>query len=702
MHRSLIALSALALIAAAAPLAYPPASRGTVVTDYFGTKVADPYRWMEDVDSPQTTAWVAAEQKLTESYLADIPARAKIHGDLERLWNYDRVSLMARRGDVYFTMHNSGLQNQSVLEVSSSLNAPGRVLLDPNTLSKDGTVAVTSTEVTRDGKLLAYATETAGSDWETWHVRSVATGADLPDKIEWSKYSGASWLRDDSGFFYSGYDKPAAGTELKAAAGQHKLYFHRLGTPQSQDQLVYARPDHPEWTIGGTVTNDGRYLVIEAGSGSDPYVREFYRDLTAHDAVVHGLIPDSKSIYSFVDNVGARFYFTTDNDAPRSRLIALDVANPQRVSTVIPQADGALQEVHSVGGQFFGLYLVDAHSEVRAFGRDGALLRTVQLPGIGSVSGFDGYRADRDTYFTFSGFTTPAALYRYDIRSGASTLARRSQAAFDPSQYTTDQIFATSKDGTRIPIFVAYRKGLVRDGSAPTILYGYGGFDIPITPFYSPANAQWLAMGGVYAVATIRGGSEYGEAWHRAGMHANKQNVFDDFIAAAQYLIAQKITSTPKLAIKGESNGGLLVGAVETQRPELFGAALPGVGVMDMLRFDQFTAGKFWVSEYGSATASAEQFKTLLAYSPLQNVREGTVYPPTLIATADHDDRVFPAHSFKFAAAMQRAQAGPAPILLRVETRAGHGGGMPTSKIIDEVSDQYAFLTRALHMDVAP
>jgi prolyl oligopeptidase len=684
-----------------ARLSYPPAPPGSVVTDYFGTKVPDPYRWMEDVDSPQTRAWVLAEQKLTDSYLAAVPGRAQIHEQLTRLWNYEKISVPvhSRRGDQYFVFRNTGLQNQNVLYVSTGAQGAQRVLIDPNGFSKDGTVALGPWAASDDGKLLAYSTQDAGSDWQTWHVRDVATGRDTGDRIEWSKFSGASWLIDGSGFFYTAYDVPKNGDALKAPAYYQKVMFHRLGTPQSADKLVYQRRDRKDWYYGTNVSEDGRYLVLTIASGSDPYTRIYYRDLHSSDPAFKPIFPKAGAIYSFVDNAGPRFYFQADLDAPRGRIIAVDIRHPQHVEQVVAESASALQSVSASGDRLFAIYLQDAHSVVKVYRGDGSLDREIVLPGIGSVDGFAGWHGDDATYYQFYGYTTPSTTYRYDIASGASTVVRRSKVAFDGTKFTTEQVFYRSQDGTRVPMFISYRKGLVRDGKAPTILYGYGGFDISITPFFSLEAAQWLNMGGIYAVANIRGGQEYGEAWHRAGMLANKQRVFDDFIAAAEYLIAQKYTSTSKLAAKGESNGGLLVGAMLTQRPDLFGAALPGVGVMDMLRFQKFTGGNAWVSEYGSSDDSAAQFKTLVAYSPLQNIKPGTVYPPTMVFTADHDDRVFPAHSFKFTAALQRAQAGPSPILLRVDTNAGHGGGKPTAKIIDEAADAYAFLTRALNMD---
>jgi prolyl oligopeptidase len=680
-------------------LRYPVAERGPVVTDYFGTKVPDPYRWMEDIDSAQTRAWVTAEGNLTDSYLAALPTRAAFRARLRSLFDYERVSAPSHQGNTYLISRNGGLQNQSVTYVSQGADGPRRELLDPNVLSTDGTVALGGTSLSYDGKLLAYATQVSGSDWQTWHVRDVATLHDLPDVITWAKFSGASWNRAGTGFYYSAYDAPANGNALNIVNANQKVYFHALGTPQSADVLVYARPDHPDWFLSADATEDGHYLMLATGKGNDNGLA--YIDLRKAGSKPLNLFPNERATYDVVDNDGPLFFIRTNAGAPNGKLIAVDLRHPRAVKVVIPESDAALQSVTSVGGRFFANYLKDAHTRIVVVGRDGIVLRDVALPGIGTASGFGGHRTDRYTYYSFAGYTMPTTIYRYEIASGSSTVYYHPAVKFDPNAYATEQIFYTSKDGTRVPMFVSYKKGLVRDGRAPAILTAYGGFDIPITPSFSPAIATWLEAGGIYAVPNIRGGSEYGEAWHRAGMLSRKQNVFDDFIAAAQTLIDRKYTSTPRLAIQGGSNGGLLMGAVETQRPELFGAVLANVGVMDMLRFDHFTVGAAWVPEYGSSEANAAQFKTLFAYSPVHNVKPGTVYPPTLISTGDHDDRVFPAHSFKFAAAMQAAQAGPAPILLFVESKAGHGGGKPLQKALDEIGDQYAFLAKALNFTPA-
>jgi prolyl oligopeptidase len=676
-------------------LTYPPAARGDVVDDYFGTKVADPYRWMEDIDSPQTRAWVEAEAALTESYLAKIPSRQTLRDRLKELFNYERVSAPSHEADTYLISRNSGLQNQAVLYVSQGESGARSVLIDPNTLSSDGTVALGGTSLSHDGKLLTYSTQASGSDWQTWHVRDVATGKDLADTITWSKFSGASWSRDNRGFYYDAYDPPSDPAKLNIVNYNQKVYFHQIGTPQSADTLVYARPDHKDWFLGARETEDGRYRIYNLSKGDKNGI--LYRDLQATEAQPIELFPNEKAQYQVVDSDGSLFFVSTNDGAPNGKLVAIDVRKPSEIRTIVPESDAALTGVGRAGGMFFAQYLRDAHSQVIEYDRTGKRLREIALPGIGNAGGFGGHRNDKVTYYTFGSFTTPAIVYRLDIASGASTVYYKPAVKFDSSAYTTEQIFFASKDGTRVPMFVSYRKGLSRDGSAPAILTGYGGFDIASRPGFSPVTAEWLEMGGVYVLANMRGGSEYGEAWHRAGMLANKQHVFDDFIAAAEWLVAHKYTSTAKLAIHGGSNGGLLMGAVENQRPDLFGAVLADVGVMDMLRFQKFTVGNAWIPEYGSSEASADQFKTLDAYSPYHNLKPGTKYPPTMIQTSDHDDRVFPAHSFKYAAEMQRDQAGSAPILLFVELKAGHGGGKPLQKVIDENADKYAFLSEALH-----
>ena len=684
------------------PLVYPKAKTVDQVDDYHGVKVSDPYRWLEDTDSADTHDWVEAENKLTFSYLDKIPYRGAIRDRLTKLWNYERFTVPGQQGGRYFYGHNDGLQNQDVLLVADSLNAPPRVLLDPNTLSSDGTVALAGTAITDDGKLMAYGTAVSGSDWLEWHVRDVDTGKDLPDLIKWVKFSGASWTKDNKGFFYSRYDEPKADTALRDANYFQKLYYHRLGTPQSDDKLIYERPDNKELGVGASVTDDGHYLVLFVWQGTSPKNRLYYKDLTQPDSPVVKLLDDADAAYSFIDNDGPVFWIQTDLDAPRGRVIAIDTNHPERArwKTVIPQTADKLNGTSVVDNLFLLDYLKDARSEIRVHDLNGKFLRNVDLPGIGTAGGFGGKRRDKETFYAFTSFVSPTIVYRYDPESGKSSVFRQPKVDFDPNQFETKQIFYNSKDGTRVPMFLTYKKGLKLDGQNPTLLYAYGGFDISLTPYFSVPNLVWLQMGGIYAQPNLRGGGEYGEEWHLAGTHAKKQNVFDDFIAAAEWLIANKYTSTPKLAISGASNGGLLIGASVTQRPDLFGATLPAVGVMDMLRFQKFTIGWAWTSDYGSSD-NPDDFKALYAYSPLHNLKPGTKYPPMLISTADHDDRVMPAHSFKFAATMQADQAGPAPVLIRVETKAGHGAGKPITKIIDETADEFAFVAHNLNMSVA-
>ncbi len=683
-------------LAASGGLTYPaPPSDGTVDT-YYGTQVSDPYRPLESIDSAATTAWVSAEAALTRSYLDAIPQRETIKSHLQSMVNYERYSLPFHMRNEYFYTYNSGLQNQAVLYTTHGLNGTPRVLIDPNTLSKDGSITASGETPSWNARLLAYATQTSGSDWQTWHVRDVASGNDLPDVLQWSKFSAASWLPDDTGFFYERYPAPAAGQTYKAALSAQSVWLHRLGTPQSSDTQFYYRPDHKNWFYGAQVSEDKRYVVLSVSDNSSINSRIGYVDLREAGHKMHELLWKNDAQWSYVDNVGPLFYFTSTLNAPNTRLVAIDVRHPGTMRTVIPESKFALSNASSVGRRFILTYLQDAHSAVRVYARNGQLIRNVDLPGLGDASGFGGFRNDNTTFYSYAGWTTPPTIYSYDISTGASTVYRKPRVSFDPSQYETKEVFYPSKDGTRVPMMISYRKGTTFDGSAPTILYAYGGFDIPMTPYFSAFIAAWLKMGGVYAVANIRGGSEYGEAWHHAGMLGNKQNVFDDFISAAEYLIANKYTSTPKLAVKGESNGGLLIGAVETQRPDLFGAAVPGVGVLDMLRFDKFTIGNAWIPEYGCSSCGQADFNWLYKYSPYANVKAGTVYPPTLIMTSDHDDRVFPAHSFKFAARMQAAQAGPAPILLRVQQKGGHGGGTMLSQSIDSTADIYSFLVKSL------
>jgi prolyl oligopeptidase len=678
-------------------LVYPLTAKVDQVDDYHGTQVPDPYRWLEDTYSPETNAWTEAQNKLTFSFLEKIPDREKIRARLTQLWDYPKASAPFQRGGRYFQFRNTGLQNQDVLFVMDSLADDGRALIDPNGLSTDGTVALTSWAVSEDGRWLAYATSASGSDWLTWRVREVNTCQDLPDVIEWSKFSGAAWLPDGSGFYYSRYDAPQPGKEFESANYYQKLFFHRLEQPQAQDELVYQRLDHKDWGFSGDVSEDGRYLIISIWEGTEVRNRLFYRDLQAGGQVVE-LIANLEAKYVFVGNDGPVFYLHTDLDAPRGRVIAIDTRQPEKCGwrTLIPQADDTLEGVMMVHHQLVCLYLHDAHHALKRFGCDGSFQGEISLPMIGSVIALHGRREDKELFYAFQSFVCPTTIYRYDFEADASQALFRPSIQFDFSPYVTRQVFATSQDGTRVPLFLVHRQDQA-PVAHPTLLYGYGGFNISMTPTFSISRLVWLEMGGVYAYAVLRGGGEYGEVWHQAGMKARKQNVFDDFIACAEYLIEEGITSPAKLAIQGGSNGGLLVGACMTQRPDLFGAALPAVGVMDMLRFHKFTIGWAWVSDYGSAD-DPEGFQYLYAYSPLHNLRPGRHYPATLITTADHDDRVVPGHSFKFAAALQAAQAGEAPVLIRVQTKAGHGMGKPTAIIIQEQADIWAFLVHILEV----
>jgi prolyl oligopeptidase len=731
-----------------APLSYPVAARGTQVDDYHGVSIADPYRWLEDTDSPATKAWVEAQNRLTDSFLATIPERPAIKTRLTEIWNYARFSAPFKGGERYFYFQNTGLQNQSILYVQDRRNAPPRVLLDPNVLSPDGTVALSGQAASDNGRYLAYSISTSGSDWQEVHVRDVNTGRDLADTLKWVKFSGISWTHDDKGFFYSRYDEPTAGNKMTSVNRNHKIYYHRIGRPQSSDELIYDRPDQPDWLLFGSVTDDGQYLIITVAQGTDVRNRLYFIDLDNPgrpkiNNPVFRLIDRFDAEYEFVGNRGTMFYVRTDRNAPKGRIVAISIENPreERWNTIVAESKDALVTATTAGDDIVAKYLKDAQSSIRFFsgGRDdrrdrqrgqppprrnpgsiyddtstapivtrgqqltggGFTLRgELPLPGIGTVNEIRGKQGDDEMFYSFTSFLYPTTVYRYDLKSRTNTVYRAPKVAFDAGKYETRQVFFTSKDGTRVPMFITAKKGLQLDGNNPTLLYAYGGFNISSTPSFSSANAAWLEMGGIYALANLRGGGEYGKEWHEGGMLAKKQNVFDDFIAASQYLIREKYTSTPKLAIRGGSNGGLLVGAVMTQRPELFGATLPEVGVMDMLRFQKFTIGWAWTSDYGSSD-NAEQFKYLRAYSPLHNIKPGTCYPPTLAFTADHDDRVVPGHTFKFIATLQAAQGCPNPVLVRIETKAGHGAGKPTTKQIDEAADRFAFLVRALRMKPA-
>ncbi len=707
MNRFLLSLVISVSLGALAPAKesakYPDAPQGNQVDDYHGTKVADPYRWLEDPDSPASRRWIEAENKITFQFLDAIPQRMAIKARLKELWDYERYGIPFKEQERYFFTKNSGLQNQSVVYTTENFEKTPRQLIDPNTLSKDGTVALNGSAVSDDARLFAYGLETAGSDWQKWKVRDVATGQDRTDDLDWVKFSSASWLKDGSGFFYSRYDEPKGENKLRAQVYNQKLFLHKLGTPQKEDQLVYERPDHKDWLFGGQVTEDGHYLIIDVSHGTDPKNRIFYKDLSEPEAKVIELLPNGDAAYNFIGNEGATFWFRTDLKASLGRIIAINTRQPgiAQPNELVAESADKLESVSLVGERFVANYLKDAHSLVKLFKLDGSPDGEIPLPGLGSAAGFTGKRPDKETFYSFTSFTTPTTIYRYDFAARKSEPLFTPKVKFNPDDYVTEQVFYTSADGTKVPMFISYKKGLTKNGQNPTYLYGYGGFDISLTPSFNPANLVWMEMGGIYAVPNLRGGGEYGEKWHEGGMKHEKQNVFNDFIAAARHLIDQKYTSTQKLAIGGGSNGGLLVGACLTQRPDLFGAATPAVGVMDMLRFQKFTIGWAWASDYGSSEI-AEDFPYLYAYSPLHHIAKGTKYPATFITTADHDDRVVPAHSFKFAATLQAAQAGPAPILIRIETKAGHGAGKPTTKIIDEIGDRWAFLAKVLEMNLAP
>ncbi len=679
-------------------LEYPKPKKVDQTDDYHGTKVSDPYRWLENPDSVESQAWIAAQNKVTNAYLNTIPQREQIKQRLTKLWNYEKYSAPSKEGGKYFYYKNNGLQNQFVLYVTDSIDAAGRILLDPNKFSDDGTTSLDGTAITDDGKIIAYGISKSGSDWREYRFRNIETGKDLPDVLEDIKFSGVSWTKDGKGVFYSRYPKPDEKSKLEDANFNRKLYFHKLGTKQSKDVLIYERTDDKKLGINGFVTDDGSWLLIYLSKGTSPNNQIFYKDLRSEKSPILPLVDKFENSYSYIDNIGSKFYFQTDKDAPLSRVVSVNLLDKGKDwKEIIPEAKETLQGVSMLNNQFVLNYLKDAYTQIKIYDMFGNPVRDVELPGIGSAGGFGGKRYDKETFYSYSSFNTPPTIYRYNMETGKSTVFRKADVDFDSAKYEVKQVFYPSKDGTKIPMFIVYKKGIKLDGTNPTLLYGYGGFNISLTPNFSVSRLVWLEMGGVYAVANLRGGSEYGEEWHEAGTKLKKQNVFDDFIAAGEFLIENKYTSSEKLAIQGGSNGGLLVGAVLNQRPELFAAALPAVGVMDMLRFHKFTIGWAWTSDYGSSE-NPEEFKAIYAYSPLHNIKADAKYPAVMVTTADHDDRVVPAHSFKYAATLQEKQSGDAPILIRIETKAGHGAGKPTSKIIEEQADIYGFLMKNLGM----
>jgi prolyl oligopeptidase len=702
----LLCVCTLPLLAAPARWNYPAAPRGDVVDDYHGTKVADPYRWMESIDSPETQAWIAAERRLTDQALAQMPERAAVRARLTQLWNYPRFSLPGKEGGHYFFTKNDGLQNQSVLYVQDSLASPPRVLIDPNTLSKDGTVALGVSSASENGKWLAYTIKRAGSDWEEILVRDIATGADAPDHLTGVKFSNLSWTNDSAGFFYTRYPELAKDDKLFGKLVHPKICYHRIGTPQSADPVVFDLPEHPDWFLGSAVTEDGRYLLLYLNQPRLTQNAVRFRDLgdprqPRLDGPVVALADKFDANYAVAGNRGGTFYLFTNHGAPRGKVIAIDTRSPETATgkTVVGESPDNLSQLYFIGGRFVAEYLHDARSRLAVFAEDGTSLGDIALPGIGSVAGVSGRADSPEMFYDFSSYLVAPTILRHELDTGKTTVFQEAKVAFDPGRYETEQVWVTSKDGTKLPMFVTHRKGLVLDGKSPAWLYGYGGFNISHQPTFAVPPLVWLELGGIYADVCLRGGGEYGEAWHLAGTKERKQNVFDDYIAAADWLVAQKYTSHARLVVQGRSNGGLLIGAVINQRPDLAAVAIPQVGVMDMLRFHKFTIGAAWAGDYGNSD-TPEGFAYLRAYSPLHNIKPGADYPAVFMTTGDHDDRVFPAHTFKYAATLQAAVAGSThPALVRIESKAGHGGSTgttPVSKTIDEWTDMFGFAAHVL------
>jgi prolyl oligopeptidase len=675
---------------------YPVVRKDDARDDYFGTKVADPYRWLEDDHSEETTAWVKAQNEITEHYLSQVPFREKIRHRLTEIWNYPRYGIPFLEGDSYYFYKNDGLQNQAVLYRQKLPDETPEVFLDPNTFSADGTIALQSVDFSDDHRYVAYSISQAGSDWQEIFVKDVHTGEQLSDHLQWIKFSSAEWL--GNGFYYSRYDRPDENDRFTEQNKYQKVYYHTLGTPQSSDQLVFEDREHPLRYFSAEVTEDGEYLIIYGSTGTSG-VELYFRRLKQPGGKIILLAKGFDYNYKVVDHEKGRLLLLTDHNAPNYRLVSVDPdhPSPDKWIDVIPETAELLEDVSIGGGKLFAYYLHDASTKILQLDYDGKTEREIQLPGIGSVSGLSGKRDEKTLFYAFTDFTTPSTIYRYDISDGTTTLFRRPETKFNTDDYVTEETFCRSKDGTQIHLFLVYRKGFRKNGSHPALLYGYGGFNINLTPAFDISNIVFLENGGLYVEANLRGGGEYGEEWHKAGMRDKKQNVFDDFIAAAEYLIDNRYTSADRLAIQGGSNGGLLVGAAMTQRPELFRVALPAVGVMDMLRYQKFTVGWGWVGEYGSSD-NEKDFDFLFRYSPLHNLKDGTAYPATLITTADHDDRVVPAHSFKFAATLQEKTKGKHPALIRIDTNAGHGAGKPISKSIEERTDIWSFVFQELGM----
>ena len=682
---------------------YPKTNKIEVIDTIFGEAVSDPYRWLEDDRSPETEAWVKAENEATYDYLDNIPYRKELKERLTKLWNYEKIGSPFKEGDYTYFYKNDGLQNQYVIYRYKTGNDPSaaEVFLDPNTFKEDGTISLGGTSFSKDGKTLAYSISEGGSDWRKILIMNTETKEIVEDTLVDIKFSGMSWYKNE-GFYYSSYDKPK-GSELSAKTDQHKVYYHKLGTKQSEDELIFGgTPEQKHRYIGGGVTEDDKYLIISA-SVSTSGNKLFIKDLTKPNSKLITILNHTDSDTGILENVGTKLYLSTNLNAPNKRVVTVDASNPTPENWVdfIPETKNVLSP-STAGGYFFANYMVDAVSKILQYDYDGKLVRDVELPGVGSAGGFGAKKEEKELYYSFTNYVTPGSIYKYDIENGTSELYRKPDIDFNPEDYESKQVFYKSKDGTKVPMIITHKKGLELNGKNPTILYGYGGFNISLTPSFSIANAVWMEQGGIYAVPNLRGGGEYGKAWHDAGTKLQKQNVFDDFIAAAEYLISENYTSSDYLAVRGGSNGGLLVGATMTQRPDLMKVALPAVGVLDMLRYHTFTAGAGWAYDYGTAEDSKEMFNYLKGYSPVHNVKEGVEYPATLVTTGDHDDRVVPAHSFKFAAELQSKQTGNNPTLIRIETDAGHGAGTPVSKTIEQYADIYGFTLYNMGFEVLP
>lgn len=695
------AADAAATVAPTAALAYPATERGDTVDPQFGVDVADPYRWLEDDVrvNPKVADWVSAQNKVTDAYLATLPGRETFKKRMTELYNYERFGLPTKAGTRYFYTRNDGLQPQSVLYVRDGLKGEGRVLIDPNTWAKDGATALAEWNPSEDGRHLLYSVQDGGTDWRIVRVKDVATGEDLADEVRWVKFSALDWAKDGSGFYYSRFPEPAAGSAFQSLNENHSVYFHQLGTPQSADVLIHATPDKPKLNNSAVVTDDGQYLLVFGSEGTDARLGLTLYPIAKGVGKPITLVDDFTNNWDYVTNQGPLFTFVTNKGAPRERLVSMDIRNPGKLTQLVAENPNTLVGASRVGDRIILSYLGDAKSQAEMITLGGKKVADIKLADIGSASGFGGKSSDPETFYAFSSYARPTTIYRLDTATGKSEIFAEPKLTFKPADFSVEQRFYKSKDGTEVPMFVVMKKGLDRSKGSPTLLYGYGGFNVSMTPAFSPTRLAWVDQGGVLAIANLRGGGEYGKAWHDAGRLDKKQNVFDDFIAAGEYLIAQGVAGKGQVAIEGGSNGGLLVGAVTNQRPDLFAAALPAVGVMDMLRFDRFTAGRYWVDDYGYPSKEGD-FKTLLSYSPYHNIKDGTTYPAVLVTTADTDDRVVPGHSFKYTAQLQHAEAGDKPHLIRIETRAGHGSGKPTDKIIAEAADKYAFAAKWTGLNV--